>query len=258
MERKATHKFIPAAHFHARTKNRAISTPMAHLPTEKAILPPKASLRGQVPEIYDQGELGSCTANAFCAAYRLLCADKTFKPSRLWVYFYERLAEDPRHRVSDLTDSGADVIDGEKYVQQHGVCSEALWPYNISKYNHRPTKKCTQDALHHKLSSYGRITADQIKQSIASGTPVLIAIEVYSSFESAETAKNGQVAMPNTQTEELLGGHELCLVGYDDTTKTFEVQNSWGDSWGDKGFCHIPYDYIQNGNLCPELTVFKI
>jgi C1A family cysteine protease len=46
--------------------------------------------------------------------------------------------------------------------------------------------------------------------------------------------------------EENLGGHAMLIVGYDDTTGTFIVCNSWGVSWADKGFCYIPYAYILN------------
>lgn len=217
--------------------------------------PPKCSLRGKVPEIYDQGQLGSCTANAFCAAYRLLCRDEMFRPSRLWVYFYERLMEDPEHKIEDLTDSGADVADGMKFVQQYGVCSENLWEYDISKYNVHPPKVCKDDALKHKIKEYRQITPDKIKHFINAGIPVLLAISVYQSFEDSV---DGQVPMPDTENEQLLGGHELTIVGYSDDTQTFEVQNSWGPTWASGGFCYIPYEYIHDPNLCSELMIFKL
>lgn len=246
------HKYIPVDEFHK--KMRARANRISYAKTSHQEIPKMHSLREKVPEIYDQGELGSCTANAFCAAYRILCPDRTFKPSRLWVYFYERLAEDPSHCVGDLTDSGADVVDGEKYVQVHGVCSETLWPYDITKYNVRPPHNCTAEAVGHKIHSYERIKFADIKHFIASGIPVLIAIEVYESFE---TSVHGKIPMPG-DNDQLLGGHELCLIGYDDTTHTFEVQNSWGHSWGDSGFCHIPYSYISDSNLCQQISVIKL
>jgi hypothetical protein len=125
---KAQHKYLPTEYFRARAQRRdakfALKSRKAKY-RSPPILPVSFSLRDKVPEIYDQGDLGSCTANAFAASYRVLSSNE-FKPSRLWFYFYERLSEDPTHQISNLTDSGANVIDGLDYVHQYGVCSEDL------------------------------------------------------------------------------------------------------------------------------------
>src|SRR5690242_19058982 len=118
------HKYIPIEKLLAKAYVRASLPKITRPPVHP---PPASSMRKNVTEIYDQGQIGSCTANAFCAAFRLVEKDKSFHPSRLWVYFYERLMEDPQHKVSNLADTGADVIDGEEYVRVHGVCSESLW-----------------------------------------------------------------------------------------------------------------------------------
>jgi C1A family cysteine protease len=61
------------------------------------------------------------------------------------------------------------------------------------------------------------------------------------------------------QSEKVLGGHAVTLVGYDDTKGTFKVRNSWSAKWGDKGYCYFPYDYITDSNLCSDFwTVQKI
>ena len=83
---------------------------------------------------------------------------------------------------------------------------------------------------------------NNIKSCIRNQKPVLIAIALYDSFVSKETGKTGKILMPNMTTEKSVGGHELCLIGYDDTKQQFIVRNSWGTQWGDKGFCYIPYD----------------
>jgi C1A family cysteine protease len=59
--------------------------------------------------------------------------------------------------------------------------------------------------------------------------------------------------MPNTTKEQLLGGHAILLIGYDDKTKVFKFQNSWGVGWGDKGYGYIPYDYVLDNNLAFDL-----
>lgn len=219
------------------------------------------SVKKYCPGVYDQGQLGSCTANAFCGAYRIMENIKTgnvsFEPSRLYLYYYERLLE---NTVNE--DSGADVIDGESYVKQNGICSETSWPYDITKYTVQPPANCTTEAVNHKISSYQTIPIDNnlinnIRQSIDNQTPVLIAISVFDSFESDFTAQTGMVTIPKPN-EQSLGGHEMCLVGYTDSKKLFTVLNSWGPNWGNGGFCYIPYDYLTNPNLGMEFTVFNL
>ena len=259
--------------------------------TKKIQLPVNADLKTYCSKLtsilpYDQGQLGSCTANAFCGAYCLLEQIKqgsaTFHPSRLYVYFYERLEEDPKHNQKDLSDTGGDVVDGVSYIQQFGVCQESLWPYddtneqtkpNLSSYPYDtpPKSDYKTDASKHKISTYHTIPIDEelvnnIKQSIVNKTPVLIAVAVYKSFESEITAKTGHVTIPNPlnyndpndSRDPFLGGHEMCLIGYDDKTKSFLVMNSWGSKWGQGGLCLMPYDYLTNSNLGLEFTVFDL
>ena len=58
-------------------------------PVELAgVLPAKVDLRPQCPPVYDQGQLGSCTANAIAAAIefdRLKLKLADFTPSRLFI-----------------------------------------------------------------------------------------------------------------------------------------------------------------------------
>ena len=237
--------------------------------------PESATLEAFCPAPYDQGSLGSCTANAFCGAYRTLAKkngkDVDFQPSRLYLYFQERLLEDPAHRPTDLTDSGADVGDGTSYVQKKGICSESSWPYDVSKYNQVPPPNCDQEAIGHKISRYHQIPVDSnllanIEPTIAGGSPVLIGIDVYDSFESDAVAQTGLVPVPNPHKwgnphdsrDAYAGGHEMCLVGYDRTKRLFTVLNSWGDKWGKSGLCFIPYDYLANPHIHGEFTVFQL
>ncbi len=255
MDTSTIHVFTPIDKLVNRANNRvhhARITP----PTSPSPLPKAHSLRKYVKEVYDQGPIGSCTANAFCAAYRILEQDKTFIPSRLWVYFYERLMEDPSHNTHNLADTGADVIDAERYVHSHGVCSEHLWPYDVARYNIEPPPQCAQDAARHTIKRYSQISYKSIKNFLAAGVPVLAAIGVYESFEN--TPKSGLVALPDTASERLLGGHEVCIIGYNDVIKRFEVQNSWGPTWCDHGYCYLPYKYLSSNVLCYELTVFEL
>jgi C1A family cysteine protease len=37
----------------------------------------------------------------------------------------------------------------------------------------------------------------------------------------------------------------VLIVGYDDSKQVLIVRNSWGDSWGDKGYFHMPYAFVE-------------
>jgi C1A family cysteine protease len=80
---------------------------------------------------------------------------------------------------------------------------------------------------------------------------------VYESFESAAVAKSGDVPLPS-QGEQVLGGHAVLAVGYDDSKQRFIVMNSWGTGWGKKGFFTMPYAYMTDSNLADDLWTVRI
>lgn len=221
--------------------------------------PPEANLLALAAEPYDQGQSGSCTANAICGAIRLVEKDKSFQPSRLFVYYEERIREHQTN--STLQDSGANPWDGLTSLKVNGVCEEKDWPFDISKLEVAPTAECYQDALKHRSYTVGHVASsftfsstllDDIRKSIHNKIPILIGITVYSSFESEQVAKTGIVPMPDTSTETLEGYHEVLIIGYDDAKKQVLVRNSWGAGWGDHGNFYLPYEFITTPSLCSQ------
>lgn len=127
----------------------------------------------------------------------------------------------------------------------------------ISNFTKKPSDASYNEAKSHLSKTYERLTTiDQFKNCLASGYPFVYGFTVYESFESDQVAKTGIVAMPK-KSEQVLGGHAVLAVGYDDATKRFTTQNSWGPSWGQKGFFTIPYDYLANRNLSDDFWVIK-
>ena len=92
---------------------------------------------------------------------------------------------------------------------------------------------------------------------LASGYPFVLGFTVYSSFESAEVARTGVLSMPGTN-EDVVGGHAVLAVGYDDSTQTFLVRNSWGTSWGQAGYFTIPYAYLTTRGLSSDFWTIRI
>jgi C1A family cysteine protease len=205
-------------------------------------LPKQVDLRSQCAPVFDQGELGSCTANAGVFA-RMFLSKETAVLSRLFQYYNERVIENDVDQ-----DGGAQMRDIGKAMQQYGICTENDMPYDISKFKDMPTSEAYSNALLNKIATYYSVPdIDGIKQVVAlKQQPVLIGISVYSSFESDKVAATGIVPIPK-KSEKLLGGHAVAIVGYDDTKKRFIVRNSWGEGWGDKGYFYLPYSFFTKG-----------
>ena len=200
-------------------------------------------LRGKCSRIEDQGDLGSCTAQALAGNLEFLdnLPDEEYTDvSRLFIYYNERAII---HTIS--YDSGAMLRDGIKTLKKEGVCEEKLWPYRIKSFTKRPPPKCYEDAKNHLISSYYRIkTLGEMLNCFTEGFPFVFGFTVYESFESKRVAQTGIVYMPK-KDESPLGGHAVVCVGYDRKKKRFLVRNSWGRKWGMEGYFTIPFKYLE-------------
>jgi C1A family cysteine protease len=235
-------------------RDHLYAAPVVHL----AKLPPKVDLRGKCPAPYDQGELGSCTANAIAGAIQFdrmrQKLKSNFVPSRLFIYYNERVIEG-----TVQSDSGAQIRDGIKSVAHNGDCPEKEWPYDIAKFAAKPAAGCYKDALKYKALTYQRVvqTLSQLKGCLASGYPFVFGFTVYESFESDAVAKSGAVPMPAPK-EKVLGGHAVLAVGYDDSQQRFIVRNSWGKTWGLQGYFTMPYAYLTDNNLADDIWTVRV
>lgn len=227
---------------------------------------PKHKFLGNLPPVYDQGQLGSCTANALSGAFeyeQVRQGLKSFMPSRLFIYFNERELEG-----TVQADAGASLSDGIKTLTDKGVCSETLWPYDISKFTLKPSDEAFKDASNHQVLASKRVpvTANGFKTMINMGYPVAFGFTVFEYFESQEMAQKGVLKMPGPR-QKPIGGHAVVCVGYTDTMKSgdgkhkgyIKVRNSWGNQWGvmaggERGYFWMPYDYLESG-LCDDAWV---
>jgi C1A family cysteine protease len=174
-------------------RDHLYAAPMAVL----SKLPASVDLRPKCPPVYDQGQLGSCTGNAIAGAIqfgrRKAKQKPDFVPSRLFIYYNERVIE---HTVN--TDAGAQIRDGIKCAVNQGACNEKTWPYNIAQFTKQPPAAAYQEAKKYQVTSYSRVTQtlSQLKGCLANGYPFVFGFTVYESFESQQVAQTGVMTMP--------------------------------------------------------------
>jgi len=219
-------------------------------------LPPSVDLRSECPPVYDQGQLGSCTGNGIAGAIEFdqrKQGTKEFTPSRLFIYYNERVIEGTVNQ-----DAGAQIRDGIKAVATLGAPPETDWPYDVSKFSQRPPQSAYSDAKQDLVASYSRVVQDitQMRGCLAEGYPFVLGFTVYESFESDTVAQTGIVPMPRSG-EQVLGGHCVVAVGYDDSKRMFIIRNSWGDGWGIKGYCMMPYEYLISPRLSSDFWTIR-
>jgi len=193
--------------------------------------------------IDDQYELGSCSANALINAYELLV--KMHQPnrfvdlSRLFLYYNTRSLEG----TVDI-DGGAFLRDGIYAIKKYGLCSELLWPYDVTKFKDKPTENCYRDAERRNIRNYRLISnVNQMMDALNNNLPVAFGMSVYEGFLYVD-GLNPVVRIPYSN-EPSIGGHAMVLVGYDKNTERFIAKNSFGKDWGEEGYCYIPFEYAR-------------
>ena len=219
-------------------------------------IPASMDLSGLCPPVYDQGQLGSCTANAIGGAIEFEQMKQKlppFAPSRLFIYYNERVIEG-----TVASDSGAQIRDGIKSVAKVGAPPETDWPYDLSKFSTKPPTTAYTDAKKHLVVLYQRLIQElnTMKGCIASGYPFVFGFTCYPDLEGPDVAKTGLLPMPGS-SEKSIGGHAVMCVGYDDASRMFLVRNSWGPNWGLKGYFKIPYAYLTSTSLASDFWTIR-
>jgi hypothetical protein len=210
-----------------------------------SVLPPTVDLREFCGPIKDQGAEGSCTAHAGTSAnewiHRKYLGNKTVVFSPAYTYSKELIVDGTFPQ-----DAGSDGVTLCGTLVANGCCELAKFPY-IPGTITVPTSEQDADARLFALGAYHGLVSAQVAMSVLADPtpwPVEIGFTVYQSFESNQTSKTG---VYNPQPgEQDLGGHEVLMVGYDnginptlrpkDSPPSALIQNSWGASWGLKGF----------------------
>lgn len=206
--------------------------------------PSKVDLRKHMSRIEDQGDTNSCVANAVAGAYEYLLrrhwGEDGYDVSRLFIYCNARAQDE------EWADEGTTILAAIQGLQEHGACSEETWPFDEDLVNETPDDDAYQEAERFLVEDPTVVPTDldAWRSCLAEGHPIIFGIDVFSSFDRHRS--KGLVAMPSRRESrrDSHSAHAMLCVGYSDPDRVFIVRNSWGRSWGDRGYCYIPYDYL--------------
>lgn len=210
-------------------------------------LPLQTDLRPVMPTIEDLEQCPRCTANAVATLYSYMLnvtTGENFKACCRFIHFntvaISRNAPD---------DNSVDIPSTLQSVKVYGACSvNTMKSYSSYEPFARicPPQAAYDEALHHRANGFAIVPLDLIlwKFALAEGNPILFGLKVYRSFDSQRIRGLVPIPSPHEIETKEYGCHTMLCVGYSDIDSVFIVRNSWGNTWGDHGYCYIPYEYV--------------
>jgi len=223
---------------------------MARLLSARATAPASLDLRRAWWTVGDQGDTGSCVGWAstdgvarqmFVTAKRLT---QTARLSPRFTWMASKETDEFTSRPETMIEgAGTTLKAAADVLRKYGAVPESLLPFTIN------TAMYTGDdntfyatAATRKIASYFNLkrNGSSWREWLFAHGPILVGLNVDATWDSA-TATKGKLDtyQPNT----VRGGHAVAVVGYT-TDQRFIIRNSWGTSWGDKGFGYASEAYI--------------
>lgn len=207
--------------------------------------------------VYHQGAPPTCTAHAVASAFEIIQNTRhpgnTFMPSRSFLYYNTRLLEGTHTSIT-----GTSIRNCIKTLASTGACNEVVWPYDTTRLTVKPPATAYTQAPLNRITRYARLTLTlaQIKLCLFSGHPFVFGMKCYDHWYKAV---GGAIPATIPTTARSLGGHAMMCVGYDDTRQVVIVLNSWGATWGDKGYAYIPYSlFLRVGEVYDPWVLFGV
>lgn len=251
---------------------------IVHTPTVPLAL--SASNR-RFTKTINQGGLGSCTCNAGVQNVRVseikqlvdagtpldIAQSRTPFASRLFLYYLARAMDGTTRE-----DAGTFIRNVYRALNMYGFPPEAAWAYSddadpkTGAFAKMPPAEAFREAYDQRnatgdknLIDYARITAggaqrvDDVKRAVMDGHLVEFGTDVSEDFCSDMNANSGKPIDPPVGLR-IAGGHAMCIGAY--TTEGALVLNSWGEDYGDEGWCLFSWDYI-TWSLTSDLWIVR-
>ncbi|CAF3490522.1 unnamed protein product [Rotaria sp. Silwood1] len=224
-----------------------------HTKLNASQLLPKVDLRSGMPPIKHQERVDSCVGNAMAEAYEYLLKKRSrngIDVSRLFIHYNARV----RGKFADgkIIDKGSIIPYIIEVLKQFSTCLKSMWPYDIRKVNERPSDEAYEAAKNNWMTDLLRLKVDlnEMKTCLTQEYPLIFGVKTFGFRHKVK--ENGIVPMPKpgeSQSKDHRRNATLA-IDYRHHLKTFIVQNSWRNDWGDKRYCYNPYDYMTDDDFC--------
>lgn len=231
--------------------------------------------RDECSPVIDQGDLGSCTGQALVYLLERLqrkMFDRHTDLSALFSYYTGR------YEMGEFGDVGCTLRDVMKAAVKFGICPEKDWPYDIKLFDEEPPILAAASAAVFRPKAYYRLDPPGAEKKsilnnalhlLAAGYSLIAGFSVFSSINDGP-----DIPFPS-DNDSVLGGHAIHIIGFNKNrmhrlvnsgTGAFQIQNTWGDDWGDGGYGWLPFEYLFRGLMsdlwtaellaAPDLGIF--
>jgi Papain family cysteine protease len=209
--------------------------------------------------IQNQLHSNSCVANATCSVLEILLsrAGQFRDLSRLFHYYNVRELWGMQN-----ADQGAKGREAMKVACNLGICSESLWPFDLSKVNDKPPQVCYDEALKIAGGEYCALGGDEVvpeqdkRCALAEGYPIFFCAELHQPFmslqgstleETADKIASFAFGRPSG-----MPSHAMVFVGYRmyKGKLHYLIENSWDTTWGCGGYALAPVDWLAYCSEC--------
>ncbi|XP_074160785.1 dipeptidyl peptidase 1 [Sminthopsis crassicaudata] len=227
---------------------RPKSAPLTHEILQKISTLPKSwdwrNVNGvnYVSPVRNQGNCGSCYSFASLGMLESRIRIKT-NNSQVPVFSPQEIVSCSEY--SQGCEGGFPYLIGGKYAQDFGLVEEDCFPYQADDSPCTP-KKCSRyytSEYSYVGGYYGACNEALMLHELVQNGPLAVAFEVYDDFIHYHTGIYHHTGLRDYFNPFELTNHAVLLVGYGTDEKTGEaywtVKNSWGTSWGEKGYFRI-------------------
>lgn len=229
--------------------------PLAEVYEPQGASQSSVDLRRGFTRVKSQGKLGTCAVFSVTSVVEYIlrsAGQDDCSLSERFVYYNVK-------KNHGEIDGGCSLDDVLESIKEEGICKGDLCPYSMQNYKEKPSEDAYEDGGKHKISIARRVkpTHRHLTSALSEGYPIIISLKIYCSFDNNN---KGFVFLPDEEETKNkdYGRHAMVICGYSEEHKVYIVRNSWGEDFGDGGYCYIPFSYIENTDLLNSACIITL